>query len=40
MIPGDPEREMEAERLSSGIPLLPSVWEDLRKTGEKFNIKF
>lgn len=40
LIPGDPEREMEAERLAVGIPLLPAVWEDLRSTGEKFNIKF
>jgi LDH2 family malate/lactate/ureidoglycolate dehydrogenase len=40
LIPGDPEREMEAERMVSGIPLLPAVWEDLRATGEKFNIKF
>lgn len=40
LIPGDPEREYHAERLATGIPLLPSVWEDLRITGEKFNIKF
>jgi LDH2 family malate/lactate/ureidoglycolate dehydrogenase len=40
LIPGDPEREMEAERLAIGIPLLPAVWEDLRSTGEKFNIMF
>ena len=40
LIPGDPEREMEAERMVGGIPLLPAVWEDLRSTGEKFNIKF
>ena len=40
LIPGDPEREYHAARLASGIPLLPSVWEDLRTTGEKFNIKF
>lgn len=40
LIPGDPEREMETERMVTGIPLLPSVWEDLRTTGEKFNIKF
>ncbi len=40
LIPGDPEREMETERMLTGIPLLPSVWEDLRTTGEKFNIKF
>lgn len=40
LIPGDPEREMGAERLSKGIPLLMSVWEDLQATGLKFNIKF
>jgi L-2-hydroxycarboxylate dehydrogenase (NAD+) len=40
LIPGDPEREMEVERMAGGIPLLPAVWEDLRATGEKFNIKF
>ncbi len=40
LIPGDPERAYHAERLASGIPLLPPVWEDLRTTGEKFNIKF
>ncbi|WP_431211620.1 Ldh family oxidoreductase [Puia sp. P3] len=28
LIPGDPEREMEAERLAAGIPLLPAVVED------------
>ena len=40
LIPGDPERDMEAIRLKDGIPLLPAVWEDLRRTGLKFNIKF
>jgi L-2-hydroxycarboxylate dehydrogenase (NAD+) len=29
IIPGEPEREMEAERMQNGIPLLPSVVEDL-----------
>lgn len=38
LIPGDPERETAAWRQSNGIPLLPSVWEDLRATGRKFNI--
>lgn len=38
LIPGDPEREMEAERIERGIPLLPSVVEDLKFLGEKFNI--
>lgn len=39
LIPGDPEREMEAERLERGIPLLHSVVEDLRFLGEKFKIE-
>jgi LDH2 family malate/lactate/ureidoglycolate dehydrogenase len=37
LIPGDPEREMESERLARGIPLLHSVAEDLRFLAEKFN---
>jgi L-2-hydroxycarboxylate dehydrogenase (NAD+) len=40
LIPGDPEREMEAERMKKGIPLLESVIDDLRSTGEKFAIAF
>jgi LDH2 family malate/lactate/ureidoglycolate dehydrogenase len=39
LIPGDPEREMEAERLERGIPLLHSVVEDLMFLGEKFKIE-
>ena len=39
LIPGDPEREMESERLQTGIPLLPSVIDDLRFLGEKFEIE-
>jgi LDH2 family malate/lactate/ureidoglycolate dehydrogenase len=39
LIPGDPEREMESERLERGIPLLHSVVEDLRFLGEKFGIE-
>jgi L-2-hydroxycarboxylate dehydrogenase (NAD+) len=38
LIPGDPEREMEAIRMKEGIPLLQNVVEDLQKVGEKFNI--
>ena len=40
LIPGDPEREMETERLSRGIPLLHSVVEDLTFLGEKFGLEF
>ena len=39
IIPGDPEREMEAERRMNGIPLLDSVVEDLMMVGEKFEIE-
>ncbi|MBS1663982.1 MAG: Ldh family oxidoreductase [Bacteroidetes bacterium] len=40
LIPGDPEREMEAERLSQGIPLLPAVVEDLQSLAKKLNVEF
>ena len=40
LIPGDPEREMEAERLSHGIPLVPAVVEDLKGLGAKLGVDF
>ncbi len=40
IIPGDPEREIEAERMRDGIPLLESVVADLKKVGEKFRVAF
>jgi LDH2 family malate/lactate/ureidoglycolate dehydrogenase len=40
LIPGDPERELEAERKANGIPLLKSVEEDLRSLGERFEEEF
>ncbi|MCH7409060.1 Ldh family oxidoreductase [Belliella sp. DSM 111904] len=39
LIPGDPERELEAERKVSGIPLIKAVEDDLMELGEKFGIK-
>jgi LDH2 family malate/lactate/ureidoglycolate dehydrogenase len=36
LIPGDPEREMEAERRQAGIPLLTVVAEELSRLGQKF----
>ena len=39
IIPGEPEREMEAERRTKGIPLLPAVIEDLKILGEKYNLE-
>jgi len=38
LIPGDPERIMEQERLSAGIPLLDPVIKDLESLGQKFKI--
>lgn len=38
IIPGDPEREMEAVRRKEGIPLLGPVVNDLQYLAEKFNI--
>lgn len=40
IIPGDPEREMEALRMKEGIPLLAPVVEDLKFLGEKFSVSF
>jgi L-2-hydroxycarboxylate dehydrogenase (NAD+) len=40
IIPGDPEREMEAERMKNGIALLPVVVEDLKALASKFNVEF
>ena len=39
IIPGDPEREMEAERAEKGIPLLGPVVDDLQYLAEKFNLR-
>lgn len=38
LVPGDPERESEAERSISGIPLLPVIVEDLKKVGEMLGV--
>lgn len=40
VIPGDPERAMEAERNSNGIPLLDPVIKDLSELGKKFEVPF
>ncbi|WP_291779925.1 Ldh family oxidoreductase [Cecembia sp.] len=39
LIPGDPERELEATRRTDGIPLLAPVEEDLRLLGNKFGLE-
>lgn len=38
-IPGEPEREITAERIKNGIPLIEKVIEDLNVLGERFKIK-
>lgn len=40
LIPGDPEREMNAHRLVHGIPLNPKVVEDLKELGAKLGVDF
>ncbi|GLU51889.1 Ldh family oxidoreductase [Dyadobacter frigoris] len=40
IIPGDPEREMEAIRSVEGISLLPPVVESLSELAKRFNIAF
>ncbi|HEU4473101.1 MAG TPA: Ldh family oxidoreductase [Flavisolibacter sp.] len=40
IIPGDPEREMEEERLRNGIPLLAPVVDDLRLLADKFSLSW
>ena len=39
LIPGDPEREIAAVRLLTGIPLLEAVVKDLESVGAKFGVK-
>jgi L-2-hydroxycarboxylate dehydrogenase (NAD+) len=38
IIPGDPEREMTAERIKNGIPLNEKVVDDLKELGERLGI--
>jgi L-2-hydroxycarboxylate dehydrogenase (NAD+) len=38
LIPGDPEREAEIERMRDGIPLLSAVVDDLRQLGDRFSV--
>ncbi len=40
LVPGDPEREMEMERLKNGIPLMEAVVNDLRQLAKGFSISF
>ena len=40
IIPGDPERAYEEQRIRAGIPLLASIAEELKALGDKFEIAF
>ena len=40
LIPGDPEREMEAVRRVEGIPLHPAVVDDLKNTAAQLGLAF
>jgi L-2-hydroxycarboxylate dehydrogenase (NAD+) len=40
IIPGDPEREIEAARLIEGIHLVDPVRQDLLKLAERFSVEF
>jgi L-2-hydroxycarboxylate dehydrogenase (NAD+) len=40
IIPGDPEREFETERLKNGIPLNDKVVDDLKELAKKFSLSF
>jgi L-2-hydroxycarboxylate dehydrogenase (NAD+) len=40
LVPGDPEREMEAERSVQGIPLLDAVVTDLQDLAKRFEVPF
>jgi LDH2 family malate/lactate/ureidoglycolate dehydrogenase len=40
LIPGDPEREMEAMRMKEGIPIIDAVVADLKQVGEKLGNEF
>jgi LDH2 family malate/lactate/ureidoglycolate dehydrogenase len=40
LVPGDPEREYETERMKNGIPLLDVVVNDLKQLAAKFDISF
>ncbi len=40
IIPGDPEREMNAYRMEHGIPLDPKVVEDLKELARSFDLTF
>ena len=40
VVPGDPEREMEAARRATGIPVAEAVWNDLMALSGKLQVPF
>ena len=40
LVPGDPEREYQAERVQHGIPLLDAVVADLQQLSSRFEVPF
>jgi LDH2 family malate/lactate/ureidoglycolate dehydrogenase len=40
LIPGDTERELEAERMATGIPLIAPVKESLKEIADRFGLPF
>lgn len=40
LIPGDPEREMQEQRMKDGIPLIEPVLKDLELLAAKFDLSF
>jgi L-2-hydroxycarboxylate dehydrogenase (NAD+) len=40
LVPGDPEREFEAERIKNGISLLNPIVEDMQNLAKKFDLPF
>lgn len=40
LVPGDPEREFEADRMANGIPLLEPVVKDLQQLARRFSVPF
>jgi L-2-hydroxycarboxylate dehydrogenase (NAD+) len=40
IIPGDPERESEIERMKNGIPINDKVVEDLKELAKKMSVQF
>jgi L-2-hydroxycarboxylate dehydrogenase (NAD+) len=38
LVPGDPEREFEVERMEKGIPLIMQVIDDLQSLAQRFGL--